>query len=49
MAEVGVQFRVTDGLAIEPYGMGGYDVRIGSQKPFGYAGGGLRVRLGDLP
>ena len=48
MAEVGIQFDIGGGFFIEPYGTGGYDIRVGSQKPFGYAGGGLRLRLGEL-
>lgn len=49
MAEVGVQFRLTEGLFLEGYGLGGLDVRIGNQKSYPYAGGGLRVSFGDLP
>ena len=49
VAEVGLPIRILDELFIEPYGTGGYDVWVGSQKPFGYAGGGLRIRASNMP
>ena len=49
LAELGIRFRVLDGLFIEGYGLGGLDIRVGKQETFGYAGGGLRITVGDLP